>query len=83
VLTRRYSAALAQASSLFDLEIPHAQAMAQQCGEYPGFNETARRRLGVLADNLTGVEQAWREWRWLAGRSQRNALAFLGLVERP
>jgi hypothetical protein len=82
-LARRYTEALVSTSAILDIQVPHAAAIARQGSSYPGFNPDARARLAALADHMELVSRQWRSWRWLTGRSQRSALGFLALVERP
>lgn len=82
-LVRRYAGNLERASALLDIQVPHAATVARMGSTYPSFSDAARGRLSLLADHLDRVGAQWREWRWLVGRSQRDALGFLALVERP
>jgi hypothetical protein len=57
--------------------------MARTASAYPKFNEAARGRLALVADQLDHIGAEWRTWRWLVGRSQKDALSFLAMAERP
>lgn len=83
LLARRYANALSAASVLLDSRLPRSAKIAQSCARHPGFEAETRARFGALATHHAEVGDAWQERQWLFGRSSRNVLEFLALVDRP
>jgi hypothetical protein len=81
-IAQRYAGALDRAGALFDVEVPHLSTLARQGGDNANFDPAARARLARGAERLDAVVAQWRSWRWLVGKSQRDALEYAAMVGR-
>jgi hypothetical protein len=82
-LVHHYSGTVERISTVLDVQVPHAATVARTSSGYEGFSDSAGAQLTRLADRLDWLGADWRGWRWLVGRSQRDALGFLALLEQP
>lgn len=82
-LARRYASALSRAQAVIDHPVTRAAAAARSASTYAPFSGNARDRLAELAGRYDAIVAAWHERRALVTRSERNALAYLVLADRP
>jgi len=82
-LARRYANVLHESSVIIDSRVVRSLSIARSCAECPGLAPESRERCGALASQLDAAVALWQERRWLIERSEKNALDYLVLADRP